>query len=298
MTRALAIVNPAAGGGRGASAWARVTAVAEHRRDYECVLTDSPGHARRLAREAAAGGYQRIVAVGGDGTVSEVAGGLVGSDAALGIVPAGNGNDFSRALGLPRVPERAAWLALRGATRRVDLGRVQVGQQCTVFVNVAGCGFDAEVVRRTASGRHARGALLYLMGIVQTLSAFRPLPLRLVLDGQPIVRRALGVAVAIGPRYGGGMRIAPQAVLDDGLFDICVVGDLSPTRLLALLPRLYAGTHTSHSAVEFFRCRELRVEALAPREVCCQADGELLDGLPAVFSIESRALVCVAGEGE
>ena len=98
----------------------------------------------------------------------------------------------------------------------------------------------------------------YFIGIVRTLAVFRPRPMRFVVDGQPLERRALGVAVANGPSYGGGMRIAPGAAIDDGLFDVCLIGHLHPMQLLALLPRLYAGTHAGHHAVEFFRCRELR----------------------------------------
>jgi diacylglycerol kinase (ATP) len=162
----------------------------------------------------------------------------------------------------------------------IDLGRVRAGGRCASFVNVAGCGFDAEVVRRTPSGGGRGGPLPYLAGVLRTLLAFRPRPMRFVLDGGPALeRRALGVAVAIGPRYGGGLTIAPQAVLDDGLLDVCLVGDLGPGQLLALLPRLYAGTHAGHPAVEFFRCRELRAEC-AQRGVACQADGELLGELP------------------
>jgi diacylglycerol kinase (ATP) len=296
LTSTLVIVNPAAGRGQAVHVWTRVSARVPHLKEVECVTTEAPGHARRLAHAAATRGVERVVAVGGDGTVSEVAGGLAGSQVALGVVPAGTGNDFSRALGLPSAPEIAARLALDGSTRWVDLGHVRTAHQRVAFVNVAGCGFDAEVVRRTRSGRRAGGALMYLIGILQTLTAFRPVPMGLVVDGQWLERRALGIAVAIGPRYGGGMLVAPHAVLDDGLFDVCLIGDIDPLELLALLPRLYAGTHGGHHAVQFFRCRELTVEPLAAADVSCQADGELLDKLPATFGIQPRALLCVTGQ--
>jgi diacylglycerol kinase (ATP) len=138
--------------------------------------------------------------------------------------------------------------------------------------------------------------LPYLIGILRTLSVFRPQPMRLVLDGQPIERVVLGLAVANGPRYGGGMRIAPEATIDDGLFDVCLIGDVSVPRLLALLPHLYAGTHRGRRDVEFFRCRELRVEPLSRGDVSCQGDGELLGQIPATFSMQPQRLLCVTGQ--
>jgi diacylglycerol kinase (ATP) len=295
MTRALVVVNPVAGRGRARGIWARA-ADGQHEslEGVECLATDHPGHARQFAREAAVRGVERVIAVGGDGTVSEVAGGLAGSDACLGIIPAGTGNDFARALGLPTSPHQALRVALDGPARSVDLGAIHAGDQQVSFVNVAGCGFDAEVVRRT-TGPRVGGALPYLLGVVRTLAAFRPRPMRLLMDGRKLERSALGIAVAIAPSYGGGMRIAPGAVLDDGLFDVCLIGDVNPLQILGLLPRLYRGTHITHPAVEMFRCRELIVEPLTPTDVCCQADGELLGRIPATFSLRPNGLRCVGG---
>jgi diacylglycerol kinase (ATP) len=292
LTRPLAIVNPAAGRGRAMRVWKMV-----HQRltGVECVRTEGPGHARELAMESVSRGVERVLAVGGDGTVSEIAGGLAGTDIPLAIIPAGTGDDFSRALGVPTSPQAAAQLALEGSTRWVDLGQVRIGEQCTAFVNVAGCGFDAEVVRRTAAARRLGGRLPYLIGILRTLSVFRPRPMRLSIDGHVFGRLALAVAVANGPRYGGGMPIAPTAEIDDGALDVCLIGDLNPVQILALLPRLYAGTHGGCRGVEFFRCHEVRVEPLSVAEVSCQGDGELLGQIPAIFSIRPGGLLCVTG---
>jgi diacylglycerol kinase (ATP) len=294
LSRTLVIVNPAAGRGRAARVWRRLR---DGYASVECVMTEAPGDAGRLARKAAERGMERVVAVGGDGTVSEVAGGLAGTQVAVGVVPAGTGNDFSQGLGLPTAPEAAARLALEGATRWVDLGQARIGERSAAFVNVAGCGFDAEVVRRTIAAQRLGGMLPYLIGVLRTLSAFKARQMRLFVDGQPLQRCGLGIAVANGPRYGGGMRIAPSAVMDDGLFDVCLIGNLSPMQLLMLLPRLYAGTHGGHRAVEFFRCRELRVEPDGSVDMSCQADGELLGPIPVTFSIEPRGLLCVTGDG-
>jgi diacylglycerol kinase (ATP) len=141
------------------------------------------------------------------------------------------------------------------------------------------------------------GSLPYLVAVVQGIWAFRPRRLRLVLDGGEVIleRRAIGLAVAIGPAYGGGLRIAPRAVIDDGLLDVCLVGDLRPLQLLALLPRCFRGTHDRHPKVELFRCRELSVDAAAADRTGCQADGELVGELPARFWIEPGGLRCVVG---
>jgi diacylglycerol kinase (ATP) len=294
VTRALAIVNPVAGGGRAVRIWERI----RPHLDVACIATECAGHASRLAREAAEQAYERVLAVGGDGTVSQVAAGLAGTPTVLAVIPAGNGNDFSRALGVPAAPELAARVALEGRARPVDMGHLQVGGRCVAFVNVAGCGFDAEVLRQTAARRALGGSLLYFGGILRTLTAFRPRPMRLTIDGRVFERRALGIAVANGPTYGGGIRIAPRAILDDGLFDVCLVGDLSPARLLALLPRLYTGTHAGRKEVEFFRCRELTAELLGGDRVTCQADGELLEQLPATFRMQPRRLMCVTSRSE
>lgn len=280
--RTLAIVNPVAGGGRAAAVWAALSPGG-----IECVATERPGHARVLARESAARGVERVVAVGGDGTVSEVAAGLCGSKAELAIVPAGTGNDFALGLGIPSQPLRALRVALEGAVRSIDVGCIEVDGQRRQFVNVAGCGFDAEVVRRLGSVRRGGpGSLLYLAGVLRTLAAFRPRQLRLELDATVVERRALGVAVANGSRYGGGLRIAPCARVDDELLEVCIVGALGAAGIVGLLPFVYVGAHVHYPRVEFFRCHSVRIAGGAT----CQADGELVGDLPATFSLLPGAL--------
>ena len=278
MKRVLAVVNPVAGGGRAARIWADLAPLG-----VDCVATERPRHATELARSAQQQGFERVIAVGGDGTVSEVAAGLIGSDCALGILPAGTGNDLSRTLGVPKAAA-AMRLALQGNTRQIDVGRV--GER--VFVNVAGCGFDAEVVKRL--GTHGGGlGVAYLIGVFRTVVNYKPRRLHIEVDGVAIERQAVGVAVANGPRYGGGLRIAPRASVDDGVFDVCVVGALSAPAILGLVPFLYAGAHARYPGVEFLRGRRVQVSG----EATCQADGELSGDLPAVFTLEPRALKVV-----
>jgi diacylglycerol kinase (ATP) len=286
LSRMLAVVNPVAGSGRAARVWTSLSPGG-----VECVATHGPGHARELARDAVARDVERVLAVGGDGTVSEVAAGLVGSGAALAIVPTGTGNDFARGICIPAQPELALRLALNGTPRTMDLGCLGIDGVERTFVNVAGCGFDAEVVRRLKGvPQRGAGSLVYLAGVLRTVLAYAPRPMRIEVDGRVVERRATGVALANGPRYGGGLRIAPHARVDDGLLDVCVVGAHGAVRILGLLPFIYLGVHARYPGVEFFRGRSVAVVGEAP----CQADGELIGSLPATFRVEPRALRVVA----
>ncbi len=293
MTPALAIVNPVAGNGKAGRLWQRIRA------ELACdgATTEGAGHARVLAREAAERGYERVISVGGDGTACEVASGLAHTDTALGLIPVGTGNDTARSLGIPLDPLAAARLAAHGDIRRIDLGEIQTAQSTSYFVNVAGFGFDAEVawrVNRMPWLKVMGGTAPYLAGVLQTLWQYRSPHMRICIDGQRVIeRRIFLIAIANFPSYGGGMLICPPAQPDDGLFDVCVVSDLSRAHVLRLVPKLYSGKHVGHAAVQLLRGRELSADA--DRRVRCQADGELVGDLPARFAILPAALRCVAG---
>jgi diacylglycerol kinase (ATP) len=290
--RSLIVVNPVAGKGKGGRVWRSLTGIATG----DHVLTERVGHARDLALRAVADGTERVVAVGGDGTVSVVANGLAGSNTALAIIPAGTGNDCARNLRIPTDPPAAARLALSGEQRAIDLGEVHTSSGSTYFVNVAGFGFDAEVAARVTDlpAVLAVGSTLpYVAGVVQALWRYQSPRMCIAADDRQLDRRVFVVAVANGPSYGGGMRVAPDARPDDGVFDVCIIGALSRAGALRMVPRLYSGGHRTHPAVEFWRCAELH--ASSPADVHCQADGELVGSLPATFTIHPGALQCVTG---
>jgi YegS/Rv2252/BmrU family lipid kinase len=292
----LAIVNPVAGGHAAARVWQRARTGCTAAMDWECSVSERPGHARELARLAASRGYERVVAVGGDGTLNEVANGLVHSTTSLGIIPAGTGNDVAHNLGVPSDPAAAASLAATGAARPIDLCEVQTRERTAYFVSVAGFGFDAEVaarVNRLPWLKVCGGTLPYLVSVVATLWQYRSPAMRLSVDDRALEQRVFLTAVGNLPTYGGGMRIVPDARPDDGLLDVCVVADLSRLEVLRIMPRLYSGGHVGHPAVEVFRCRSLSADA--DGRVLCQADGELVGGLPARFSVLPAALQCVTG---
>lgn len=257
-------------------------------------MTERRGHARDLAASAAAEGYDRVIAVGGDGTVCEVASGLAHSQTALGIVPLGTGNDSAASLGISTDPTVAIKHAITAEPRPIDLGEVTTGQGTAYFVSVGGFGFDAAVAWRVnRMPKLIGGTLPYVAGVLLTLWQYRVADIRICADGRVIDRPVFLAAVANGPSYGGGMRIAPQARPDDGILDVCLVRDLSRLEVLRLVPKLYSGGHVGHPAVEMISCQELTAETTA--QIRCHADGELIGNLPAQFRIRPGALLCVTG---
>ena len=268
----LAIVNPAAGDGAGAHVGADLARELEASGfKVEIIRTPAPGEAARIAREAAADGCRTVIAVGGDGTANEIANGLVGTGTALALYPIGSGNDFARALGYPR-KRREIGRFLAGARRRViDVGEVN-GR---IFVNAAGVGIDGHVAERIeASARIVGPALGYFVGALVSIATYRPQPMRVTIDGETREGKHLLVVASNGTHFGSGMHVAPQAKVDDGLFDIVVAGDLGRWSSLVALAKLYRGTHVNGRDVLAFRGRSLDVELA--RELPAQADGEPL----------------------
>ncbi|WP_327329091.1 diacylglycerol kinase [Streptomyces sp. NBC_01208] len=273
-------VNPTAGSGRGArAAQPAASALRDAGFSVRTVLGGDADDALRRAREAVAGGTGALVAVGGDGMMSLALQAVAGTSTPLGAVAVGTGNDFARALGLPiRDPAAAGRLAAEalkaGTARPIDLGRV--GERW--FGSVLASGFDSRVNDRGNRMRWIGGRFKYDLAILAELAAFRPIPYRLELDGGPVTEiEATLIAVGNGTTYGGGMRICADAVMDDGLFDVTVVGDCSRATLLKVFPRVYRGTHLGHPAVTVHRVSSI---SLAAAGVTAYADGEPLGALP------------------
>ena len=271
MSRALAIVNPVAGRGRGRRALAAVRAAFAPLAQLEVAETAGPADATRLARQAVGEGYALVVAVGGDGTASEVAAGLVHSTTTLGLYPIGIGNDFARALGYPR---DAAALArgLRAARpRKIDVGELN-GR---LFLNAAGVGIDGHVAERIRASARVLGRRLgYLAGALASIATYRPQPMRVTFDdGAVIEGRQLIVAAANGTHFGGGMHLAPGARIDDGLLEIIIGGDLGRLASVAALARLYRGTHVNGSTIVRRQARSLAIALEHPLPI--ERDGEV-----------------------
>lgn len=284
----LFIVNPEAGNGAGARAIESIRRAFAG--DANVVCTDGPGDARRLAEEAGDDGNtdDPVVAVGGDGTVMEVVNGLMRriSPRSMGIVPVGNGNDLARTLGIPRDPVSATRLMWSGVSDAIDVGRCND----QYFLNVAGAGLDSKVAlsMRRVNSRLLQGRTGYLLQGVRELLRFDNPEFEITLDDEVITTRSLLVAVANGRYYAGGMKICPGADVTDGLFDVCVAGDLSKLEALKLIPLIYAGRHLGHPKVRVYKSRQVRIDR--PDAAAVQLDGEVVDSLPADFSVCPRAL--------
>ena len=298
MARMKVIVNPTAGAGKTAREWPQIMDMLKSLGlDFEYDLTEAPGHAIELAKSGAKNDCELIVSVGGDGTIHEVVNGLYDGGAtgniALGIVSTGTGSDYIRTIGIYDTYKESCQCFTNPGKRTVDLGVVEYasnGQmRKRLFVNFAGLGFDAEIVRATTQEFKAMGSTAsYLMGLVTTLMLYRNKEISLTLDGEEEKRKVCTVMMSNGKYGGGGMLTAPDADPEDGLFDVLIVGDLIKPDLLRSLPRIYKGTHLTHPKVTVKRARE--VEIKPAQQMAVQADGELLGESPARFSILPAAL--------
>lgn len=271
------ILNPIAGGGRaGRMAAAIDRELAARGLHADVVLTRARGHATELAAQAAVD-HGLVVAAGGDGTIHEVANGLLAVDeprrnAGLAVLPIGTGNDFAKLLGGHRL-EHAFDSILRGATRKVDAGLVRWGNQAEYFINGMGTGIDVEVVRQIAGLPRLRGVAGYLLGVLRALRVFEPMRARIRVDGREIDRRVMIVAVGNGVSQGGGFFMTPHARPDDGRLDLCVIEEMSLPRVLLTLPRLMRGRHVNLPTVAMHQFSRLDVETDEP--LFFQLDGEL-----------------------
>ena len=280
VRRLALIVNPVAGGGRPARALPQVQAELralglEQRFEY----TKSLQHARDLALEAAANG-EVAVAFGGDGLIGAVAGALKQSDGVVGILPGGRGNDLCRVLGIPRRPVAACEVLASGVERALDLGEADD----RTFTGIASCGFDSVVNRIANETTRVRGSLVYAYALLRALPSWRPAEFEVTLDGGA-ARRFVGysVAAANSKAFGGGMLLAPEASLTDGLLDAVIIEDMSRLRFLRLAPTVFSGRHVRQSAVTVLRARELHIAA--NRHFTLYADGEPIAELPVTVRV-------------
>jgi diacylglycerol kinase (ATP) len=292
LERLLVAVNPAASFGRNRAVG---PAVVERlvQEGYEVSMLREANFEllRREAESAFEQGTDAVVVVGGDGMVSLGVNLVARTGVPLGIVAAGTGNDLARGLGLPHEDPAAATDALIAslarAPRSIDAGLIRHGEISTWFACVVSTGFDAVVNERANRMTRPRGPSRYTLALVRELATFRPRTYTLTIDGRRRVQRAMLVSVANNSSLGGGMRIVPHADLADGRLDVFIVHPLSRARLLAVFPKVFAGEHTSHPAVEFLQAERVRIEA---DDIVAYADGERIGQLPIDVEIVPGAL--------
>jgi YegS/Rv2252/BmrU family lipid kinase len=293
--RVCLMVNPTAGGGRAARlAPAVERALRARGLEPRRVETRDLEHARELAQEAAHGG-ETVVTLSGDGLVGAVADVLREvPGAVLGVLPGGRGNDLARVLGIPLDAVAACGVIAEGRTRAMDLG--EVGGRA--FVGIASAGFDSEANRIANEAPPHLGGLVYAYGALRALARWRPARFEVELDppGERVGFTGYTVAAASSGAYGGGMMLAPEARLDDGLLEIVLIEEVSRLRFLANLPRVFRGTHVELPTVRVLRAKE--VEISANRPFTLYADGDPIAELPArVRALPGAVRVLVPAAG-
>lgn len=229
--------------------------------------TSCRGEARALAAAAAAMGFDTVVAIGGDGTVNEVASALAGTETALGIIPRGSGNGLARSLGIPMNPEQAVHIACSGQRRRIDVGRAAHRN----FFVVTGVGFDA-TVGKLFDETYWRGPLPYFYLGMKKLLTYQPRQVQLSFEQQTLKLKPFLITVANTCQYGNGAMIAPHARCDDGQLDICVINDITKLAILRHLPKLFNGTIERVPHIRYYRSSEIVIEGEGP--LLFHVDGE------------------------
>lgn len=310
MGTPVVIINPQSDGGATRAAWPGIASdLASHFGTFNPVFTSRPGEGIELAADAARRGAKLIIACGGDGTISEVANGILnaGTGAELGILPSGTGGDFRRTIGIPPRSSDAALILRDGLTREIDVGKVifqtTAGEQeSRYFVGVASFGMSADVIGRVKKGgpdwlpargpNWLRGRLSFALAMGQTVVKTEASRVVIQLDEEASLRMNVANFCIANARYfGGGMKIAPHAKLTDGKFDVVSIGDMGAARILANAPRLYLGSHFGMSQVAHGLARKVVARPLNKDDVITiEVDGELPGALPATFQIIPGAL--------
>jgi len=292
------IVNPVAGANATYRKWPKISSLLHHiGLPFEFQYTEGVGHAIELAREATSSGCQFLVAVGGDGTVHEVANGILLAkdlnEATIGIISTGTGGDFIRSAGIDRDYIKAC-SSLTGTRRRlIDVGVVEYykdGQSHRrFFINSSGVGFDAAVAETSNRlPKFLGGTIPYIIGLLKSLAGYKNKPVTISMGDKIESKRILSVVVANGRYFGGGMRVAPLADIDDGLLDVITIGDMGKLELLKAFPTIYKGTHIHHPKVESAKTTRVRIEST--EKFLVHADGEFLGEGPVSFGLIPSAL--------
>jgi len=260
----------------------------------DALISERPGHLGQLARAAVQGGAELLVVVGGDGSVNEVANGVHDLNAEIAVLARGTGWDFIRTYGIPHSLDGAIGVALDGATRTADLGRVLYrawdgDEAVSYFANVASAGMSGAIAQRAnETTKMLGGKVSYLVATFAVFSRWQNSELRVSVDDEIRGGRMHDVVVANGRCFGGGMKICPDAEPDDGLFDVLTIGDLTKRDLLTTLPKTFWGGHLPHPKAELLRGAAVTVDA--PQPLPLELDGEQPGTTPARFEIVPGAL--------
>ena len=282
----LVIVNPMAGGGRTLRLLPKIRHwLSESPHEFSFNTTRSPDEMRSEIMKAPAQGINALLLIGGDGTVHQALPAIAETNIPFGFLPCGRGNDFARNIGLPSKLQKSCSLPSNPSFHQVDLPRINN----IPFVAVAYVGFDAEVNELANEGKgYFGGTLGYIVCVTKALKSFKPFEVEITIDGDTWRERVMMVTVANAPFYGGGMKIAPDANMNDGLLNICIVKEISKLELLWEFPKVFKGTHIYHPRIMMKSGRRIRLTSDEPRNI--YADGEYVGHLPADCTIGNQTI--------
>lgn len=302
----LVIVNPNAGRGKGGRDWKIIAALlAQYDIPFTEKFTEARRHAILLTNEGIRKGFRRIIVVGGDGTMNEAVNGAFAqkvcpsSDITLGMITVGTGNDWGKLFGVPMDYEGAIRIIREGRTMLQDAGIVYyyhgTSRQKRYFINIAGLGFDAVVVKRTnlQKDRGHKGKALYFLNLLSSLLFYRHTRTSVEIDGLKIEEDVFTISIGIGKFSGGGMRQTPLAIPDDGLFDITIIKKIRKDEVVMSLKMLYDGTILEHPKIEGYKGRDILIDSDPLIHV--EADGESLGHSPIEFRILPRSINVLYG---
>ncbi len=305
----LVIVNPNAGIGKVSKDWGKISLLLErYGFDYQAVFTERPRHAIKLVTDNVADGFRKILAVGGDGTMNEVVNGVfkqtqvAAHDITVGMISVGTGNDWVRTFGIPMEYEKAIRVLRKEYTMLQDAGIVSYynsnQQDRRYFVNMAGLGFDGLVAQKTnADKKRGKGnPFLYFKHLLGSLFSYRSCNTSLNVDGKEVKNLYFSIGVGIGQYNGGGMQQAPDAIPNDGFFDLTLIKDLSKWSIIANVRRLYDGTIKQYHKVETMLGKKISVHCKTP--ILLEADGESLGHSPFTFEIIPQSVKVVVNENK
>ncbi|WP_106766247.1 diacylglycerol/lipid kinase family protein [Paenibacillus faecalis] len=296
------IVNRRSGNGQGFKVWKRIRLLLRKKGvHYQVKFSESPDHAAQILKKHVkeAAQVKAVAVIGGDGTLQSIVGELAGTRIPLGVIPAGSGNDFARALGIPSSPKKALDYLLTGAIQKIDLA--QNGNR--TFITVVGIGLDGKLAQNVNQSKYKKwfnrvrmGRLAYIVSFLQVFTRYRPsLSVSIQVDDKEMTFSDVWlIAVANIPNYGGGMNICPHASYTDGFFDICIVHGVSRFEALRLFLRVITGKHTSCSGVSMLKGKKVKV--LSSSEMIAHGDGEIIGETPIDISIRQEAIHIICKE--
>jgi YegS/Rv2252/BmrU family lipid kinase len=303
----LAIVNPNAGQGKGKKDWSKIALLLNR---YELTFivsyTNKKLHAIELTRDGIAAGYRNIIAVGGDGTINEVVNGVFTQticptqDIVLGMITVGTGNDWGKMFGIPKEYEEAVKILKEYKVFSHDAGEITYYRgtefEKRYFLNIAGLGFDALVVKRTndQKDKGKSGKAIYLYNLLISLISYRNIKTEVVIDGQKILNDTFTISLGIGRYSGGGMRQTPEALPDDGLFDITIIKKMGKAEIIMNLKKLYDGTILTHPKIDGYKGKTIKINS--DSLIYVEADGESLGHSPIEFQILPHSIKIVYGK--